>query len=196
MSIRKNVTLLENIILENDLQFNLPQYFNQEVDDQIAVLAKHGRDATLFDIVKAEKYWGYADAMSLKVLAQIHQYWFNPGNVINSERNLLAEPQSSDWKSGFKNALAKYLIQNGTVVSFPESTYGWEDYDIKTNDEKNPIVAVLSAQEDSWSNFVDTYTGNEDKVGISGEVVFKNGLNRLVRYEAEFTDILKGITEY
>ena len=192
MSYEENVAEIENLVLEQDMKFDLETRTNYQVDIAVATLATHGRLVSLFDIMAVEELDAYSDIDQIRVLSKIHTSWWDSATVAASDRNLLAEPASdSGWQGRYKHAMALLLIEQGVGVALNESYYGWQDYGIKTSDAGNPIIAVLAVREESWDEFAGTFVDADSKTGITGEVVFKNGENRKLRVEGSFSEIVR-----
>jgi hypothetical protein len=198
----ENVSQLEEIYLTLKEAPELYNFNAYVVDEAIAALAKASRQMTLFDVARAEDIrigWlsSSSDKFLLSTLEVIHQKWFDADSVIYSASNLLLPPVEETTQNVYNHRVAKFLAKHGQPVSLSESTYGWEDYDLIYDKRENPakyeIVAVTHYFHDSWSEFVDTFSDNDDKVGLTAEVIYKNGLNRRVRYDGELSFALRNM---
>lgn len=183
-----NLEKLEEAILANDLNFAVYQGSFMP-DEAIQVVAKYGPDVSVFDILRSEYYW---NGSLVRLIGDIHKTWVNVDSL--KAKDLRVDPPvGADWKTGYQKAVADFLVQNGTLVGFPESAFGWEDYQTHYPDPENPLVAVLRVQEDVWNDFISTYDGSETKTGAVAEVVFQDGTERKLRWEGSFSDIIKAI---
>lgn len=198
----QNVAELENIVLENDLKFpELDPYFLYMVDSSIAELAQAGKNATLFDVFESAEvdlfhYSSTHDRMMAQVMSVIHPYWYEMNEKV-AQQNLLDSDVNvfHDWRDGYNNALAKFLVENGAVMQLSDGYYGWYDYDfMKENFNKLDIIAVLNVKEDYWDEFDHTFADDSlHKHGIRGQVFFSNGIQRYMRWEGDIRQVMAGV---
>jgi hypothetical protein len=193
----QNVDELETLVLTQGFEFFILDG-NEKwvVDVAIGALAKHGKHVTVFDIMKAEELDGYHDSAIVYAMHVMHPHWFDLNSIVNSDRNiLLGKPaDTAGWKARYNYDVAQFLINRGTVVQLQENVFAWEDFMWKSDNPDNPVVAVLNIKEHSWSEFTQTDMDPDYKTGVSAEVLFQDGQNRLIRHEGSFTEIMQAIT--
>lgn len=203
LSYQESVDFLENKILAGEghpYTYLLdPNRGRDLLDEAIALCAKHGRERTVFDIIEDEEIrtWGEGKQL-ISVLSFLMPLWLDVEAVKTSSRNLLLVPEEGKgWQEGYQNALATYLIEHGEPASIPDNYYGWQDYDLMHKLREHPmkIVAVLDVFADSWSEFMGTDAESYDGHGVSGVAVYEDGTVRKLRWEGEFTDLIRSFTQ-
>lgn len=198
----QNVIELENIVLENDLQFpELDQFFLYVLDASISEMAQAGKNATLFEVFESAevdlfRYASTSDKLAAQVMSVIHPYWYEmdervpANNLMNPNVDIL-----HDWRDGYNHALADFLVANGSVMQLDDGYYGWYDHDfMRDTYPKLEIIAVLNVKEDYWDEFDHTFADDSlHKHGIRGQVFFSNGMQRYMRWEGDIRQAMTGV---
>lgn len=194
-----NVDELENLYLEGKIK---EPYSMRPLDQDLDIiihaldglesftltLRELGEKIELLDDFDDLYLWNQ-DAHRLAILASYYPFLVDKDALVAREDNLLKTPNGDDWKSGYKHALAQYLVKHGDLVLINASPYGWKDWDGK--DEK--IVGVYNLKEDYWDEFAGTDCTSESYSGYVAEVLYETGECRTLRVEADSGTILREI---
>lgn len=131
-----------------------------------------------------------------------------------------------DWRIGYRRAVGEFLMEKGVFVEerfYPRDdwtldepdptdyddmkvTYGWEDYEHKHGiDWRTPPVPPCptisvdpsTMRERSLSQFVDTFSGNRDEVGVEVRATCACGqyIDKWLRWTGTVGDILPALLE-
>lgn len=108
--------------------------------------------------------------------------WLNPDSKVDDSR---------DWQSGYRNAVAEFLINNGVEANKSLNFYGWRSYE----DKRTAVpVAVFHVLEHYVSEFTDTFNDPDEEAGITGEVLLSDGTTIYMRWEGTMTEVIRNIT--
>lgn len=190
---QKNTETLEDLYLSADIQTLPVNWFEMTEDVAIFTLARYGNRALLADIVETAELdpTGEYDSMLISVMAEIYALWVDKDALVARADNQLAEPATDNWQDTLNHRLAKLLIKKGSLMGFRRSIYGWHDV---YGQELPEIVGVFNVREDRWEEFTGTFaTDNDSRTGITGHVLYANGLMRDFRYEGNLSDIMQEI---
>lgn len=197
-TIAKNKTRNEHIVMAfpDDFETYGNKYYGSLLEEAIADVATFGKNATLFDLLKAdEDYVEYEispDANYLIYADNLMKRRMNIEEVVADERNLLNPAvANSNWEAGYRNAIARFLAKNARPVRLNHSYYGWYDYNFS---EKNlKIVAILSFVEMQWNEFEGTINPASDHHGVSAEAIYEDGSSRHIRWAGTLSDIIREV---
>jgi hypothetical protein len=76
------------------------------------------------------------------------------------------EDESLPWADRYKIKLANMVAEKGKPKLPGDSIYGWVDNDMSKHLNRCYIAEVTSVKEDEWSEFADTFAGNNDYQGV------------------------------
>jgi hypothetical protein len=188
--VKKNDLWNKMVKLENVV--NQPRTTDAQKQLVIDMLVKHGRNVSMFDIIKAEKI--SANNALLDLLDLIHPHWFDIDTLKNSKKNLLAVKDATGKKE-YDVAVAHLLAKLGTPVSLFHSFYSWSDIGFSIANKGNPVVAITGAKQDEWGQFAGSDHDSDIITGVSGVATFANGKQRILRFEGTFTSIMRDLTD-
>ena len=115
--------------------------------------------------------------------------------------NFLEDPApDASFEDQMRHHLAWFIAQGFPVHPKAErSTHPvWKDWGRITQMQNNPevdcsVVAVFSATDAEWVEFLNTYSDNSDHYGIVGEVETADGWKGRYCYEAPLGEIIRSL---
>lgn len=167
----------------------LPGAFEREVIESAAwlekttVFARFTRDAQFREIMEwLTGHYGQA-------LIRMHDYG---GMMLENMYLQWHEPGEIQDMSEYEALTAAFLKERGMPVDMYASYFGWQDFDAVDGLRQGTVVRIDDIGDDFWHEFENTfYEGDTSHNGFRAYLTLDTGVQRYVRYEGSYTDLMK-----
>lgn len=178
---------LESAVLAHYDEFEVPKSLNVDFDNVLQILAsvltpETLNSTTIFDLRDEDGDYFFGDETQISWAAKILSKFLDVKKLSESSRNLLKPDTPDKYKLGLARILAEY----GSPMEFDPGYYYWASF-VKMGDKP---VAILEVYEDEWDEFVSTFEESSHKTGLSGQAVWADGTQSMLRWETDLSDLI------
>lgn len=184
---------------DKDISVFNRRILNELVEDIATLAGSQLSYSELVEELEAMEHYSFR-AIEVEFIHFAYPYIVDMEKVVAREDNVCNVKDNDSWKNHMNKALAQEIAKRqtytmlGRVNNFAPVLHGFfYGQEIKKGSIPE-LIAAFNIKEDSWTEFQGTACYDDNKVGVSADLIFDNGMHYHGRIEESFGQLLINIT--